>query len=113
MNPDCKQIKLAKQIGADRIELYTEPFARSFRTGQNVQETIGLYADAAHTAVDTGLGVNAGHDLNLQNLGFFLSAVPGILEVSIGHALIADALYFGLSATVKKYLDIISKNKGD
>jgi pyridoxine 5-phosphate synthase len=113
MNPDCEQIKLAKQIGADRVELYTEPFARSFRTGQNLQETIGLYADAARAAVDAGLGVNAGHDLNLQNLGFFVRSVPGILEVSIGHALIADALYFGLSAAVRKYLEIISKEKGD
>jgi pyridoxine 5-phosphate synthase len=108
IDPDCSQAALAARIGADRVELYTEPFARSFRTNLDVQGTTGLYADAARAAVDAGLGVNAGHDLNLQNLGFFIKAVPAVAEVSIGHALVADALYFGLEKTVKKYLDALS-----
>jgi pyridoxine 5-phosphate synthase len=111
MNSDCDGIKLAKQIGADRIELYTEPFARAFRTNQQLQQTIEGYAEAAKTALEASLGVNAGHDLNLKNLGLFVKTVPGISEVSIGHALIADALYFGLEKTVKKYLDVLSIRK--
>jgi pyridoxine 5-phosphate synthase len=112
MNPDCDGIRRAKGIGADRIELYTEPYARAFRMAQGLDDTIERYAEAARAALDAGLGVNAGHDLNLENLGLFAEKVPGIAEVSIGHALIAESLYFGLKNTVNKYLEILSE-KGD
>lgn len=109
MDPVIEQIKIAKEIGADRIELYTEPYARAFLTSQNLDKTIESYTAAAKAAVDFGLGLNAGHDLNLHNLAKFCSSVPGILEVSIGHALIADAIEMGLYNTVKEYLRILSK----
>jgi len=109
MDADSSEIELAKQIGADRIELYTEPYAAAFRTSRDVERMLKLCAGAALRAQNVGLGVNAGHDLNLANLGQFCSAVPGVLEVSIGHALIADALKMGLSATVKEYLKILSQ----
>ena len=101
----------AKQVGADRVELYTEPYANAFRSGQNVEVVTGQFAAAAQAAVDAGLEVNAGHDLNLENLGNFLSNVPGVTEVSIGHALIAEALQMGLETTVKKYVEILNKYK--
>jgi len=110
MDADVRGIKMAKEIGADRIELYTEPYARAFRTNKRVDEMLEQYASAAHAAQDAGLGVNAGHDLNLNNLGKFLAVVPGILEVSIGHALIADALEMGLFNTVKEYLKILPRD---
>ncbi|MHC4647327.1 MAG: pyridoxine 5'-phosphate synthase [Planctomycetota bacterium] len=108
MDPDVEGIRLAKEIGADRVELYTEPYATASRTSRNADQMLGKYATAAKAALDIGLGLNAGHDLNLKNLGRFLSAVPGILEVSIGHALIADALEIGLYNTVKEYLKVLS-----
>ncbi len=107
MDPDLTQIQLAKDIGADRIELYTEPYAAAFCSG-DVETVFQQYASAAQQAQEVGLGINAGHDLNLQNLGKFCS-IPGIAEVSIGHALIADALEIGLFATVKEYLKILSQ----
>lgn len=110
MDPDVAGIKLAKEVDADRVELYTEPYARAFRTNQNVEAILNQYASTAQAALDIGLGLNAGHDLNLKNLGKFLSKVPGILEVSIGHALIADALEMGLYNTVKEYLKVLSEN---
>jgi pyridoxine 5-phosphate synthase len=110
MDPDASDIVMAKEIGADRIELYTEPYARAFRANENVDETVQKYANAARAAQDADLGVNAGHDLNLNNLGKFLTEVPGILEVSIGHALIAEALEMGLDKTVKEYLKILAGN---
>ena len=100
-------IETAKKLAADRIELYTEPYARAFRTGKNIDEILEQYATAAKFAQDIGLGVNAGHDLNLQNLRKFCIAVPGIRAVSIGHALIADALEMGLYNTVKEYLKVL------
>jgi len=109
MDPDITGIELASEIGADRVELYTEPYARAFRTNENLDEILEQYAAAARFANEIGLGLNAGHDLNLHNLGKFRSAVPGILEVSIGHALIAEALQMGLETTVKKYLKILSQ----
>jgi pyridoxine 5-phosphate synthase len=109
MDTDVAGIKMAREIGADRVELYTEPYARAFQTDEGVDEMLEQYARAAHAAQEAGLGVNAGHDLNLNNLGKFLAAVPGILEVSIGHALIADALEMGLFNTVKEYLKILPK----
>jgi pyridoxine 5-phosphate synthase len=103
MDPDPSQMALARQLGADRVELYTEPYARAFATPRQ-QVCVGRYQEAGRAALQVGLGVNAGHDLNLANLATFLSAVPGVLEVSIGHALIADALEFGLARTVGLYL---------
>lgn len=109
MDADVGGIMKAREVGADRVELYTEPYARAFRTGEGVEKVLERYAGAARAAVKAGLGVNAGHDLNLNNLGEFLSAVPGVLEVSIGHALIAEALEMGLYNTVKEYLKVLSK----
>lgn len=110
MDPDTDGIKIAREIGADRIELYTEPYARAFRTRVQFEETLERFAAAARCANEAGLGLNAGHDLNLKNLRKFCSFVPGILEVSIGHALIADALKMGLEKTVKEYLKVLAKN---
>jgi pyridoxine 5-phosphate synthase len=93
----------AARVGADRVELYTEPYARAFRTQAEV-DVLGRYAKAARAAREAGLGVNAGHDLNQQNLPRFLETVPGVLEVSIGHALTADALLDGWAKTVHNYL---------
>lgn len=105
MDADSPHIGTAKQIGADRIELYTEPYAASY--GRDGAEAVfEQFRLAALKAQEFGLGVNAGHDLNLENLGKFCS-IPGILEVSIGHALIADALEMGLADAVRAYLEIL------
>jgi pyridoxine 5-phosphate synthase len=109
MDPSPDQIEKVKQLGADRIELYTEPYAAAFARGD--RGSVQSYAATAQRAQELGLGVNAGHDLNLDNLAFFLKSVPGIAEVSIGHALIGDALEFGLPATVRKYLDACSAGR--
>ena len=93
----------ARAVGADRVELYTEPYAAAWGTPQQAAQ-IQRYAAAAQAALDAGLGVNAGHDLNRDNLAAFVREVPGVLEVSIGHALIADALELGYAATVSAYL---------
>jgi pyridoxine 5-phosphate synthase len=98
----------AKAVGADRVELYTEPYAAAWGTPeQDVQ--LQRFARAAQAALDAGLGVNAGHDLNRDNLAAFVRTVPGVQEVSIGHALIADALELGYAATIKAYLDCLAK----
>ncbi len=102
MDPDPKEMKLARELGADRIELYTEPYARSFGT-RSEKAMLARYADAARAAADAGLEVNAGHDLNRANLQKFLTHVPQTVEVSIGHALIADALELGYAATIAEY----------
>jgi pyridoxine 5-phosphate synthase len=106
LDPDLAQVERAKEIGSDRIELYTEPYATAFRNG-DVESVFQQYQSAAQKALEISLGVNAGHDLNLQNLAKFCS-IPGILEVSIGHALIADALEMGLFTAVKEYLKLLS-----
>jgi pyridoxine 5-phosphate synthase len=106
MDPDATQMALAKALNADRVELYTEPYATAFREGQ-VESIFDRYAIAAQTAQTEGLGVNAGHDLNLQNLAKFC-AIPGILEVSIGHALVVEALDMGLKNTVQAYIEILN-----
>ncbi|MDY6782176.1 MAG: pyridoxine 5'-phosphate synthase [Cyanobacteriota bacterium] len=106
MDTDIEQIPLAREIGGDRIELYTEPYATAFRQG-HVEPLLTQYARAAQKAQEVGLGVNAGHDLNLDNLHKFCS-IGNILEVSIGHALTAEALEMGLYNTVKAYLEILS-----
>jgi pyridoxine 5-phosphate synthase len=103
MDPEPSQMALAAQLGADRVELYTEPYARAFTTAQRAA-CLQRYRDAAVAALQVGIGVNAGHDLNRANLGAFICAVPGVSEVSIGHALIADALEFGLAQAVGLYL---------
>ena len=110
MDPDIRGIRMVKEIGADRVELYTEPYATAFRTNENLEARLKEYADAAKAAQDIGLGVNAGHDLNLKNLGKFCSNVRGVLEVSIGHALIAEALEMGLYNTVREYLKVLRKS---
>ena len=109
MDPDTEGIRMVKEIGADRIELYTEPYASAFRTNDNIVQTLEQFAAAGRFANEIGLGLNAGHDLNLKNLGKFCSTVPGILEVSIGHALIADAIEMGLENTVKEYLKVLAQ----
>ncbi len=102
LDPEPAAMELAREIGADRVELYTEPYARA-HGGPDQAPCLERYRQAAEAALRVGLGVNAGHDLNLFNLADFLQAVPGVREVSIGHALIADALEFGLGPTVRHY----------
>lgn len=99
---DTDLIRNAVNTGTDRIELYTEPYAANY--SQNREKAIAPFIKAAEVAYDFGLGLNAGHDLNLDNLKYFKKNIPGLLEVSIGHALISDALYFGLENTIQLYL---------
>jgi len=106
MDPDVLQIQCVQETGADRIELYTEPYAAAFNTAHE-EKVFESFQKSAQMAHDAGLGINAGHDLNLKNLHKFCS-IPHIAEVSIGHALIADALEMGLANTVKAYLEQLS-----
>lgn len=109
MDPIPEQMALAAQTGADRVELYTEPYAASHARGQ-AHEQLPRYREAAVAAREAGLAINAGHDLNLHNLTAFLQAVPGVAEVSIGHALMADALELGYGAAVQAYLASIARS---
>ena len=109
MDPDLEQISLVPDTGAERIELYTEPYATAYRENKDLESTWQQYADAAKKAQSLGLGVNAGHDLSLDNLAKFCT-IPGILEVSIGHALTAEALEMGMANTVREYLKILEKS---
>lgn len=102
MECDPEQIAHAADTGADRIELYTEPYAAGYRNGR--EQAVAPFVAAAQRAQELGLGVNAGHDLSLENLAYFVRQVPHVLEVSIGHALICDALTFGMENTVALYL---------
>jgi len=102
VDPVVEMVEGAKKTGTDRIELYTESYAREFQKG-NREEAVAPYIEAAKKAVELGMGINAGHDLDLHNLKYFAQNVPGLQEVSIGHALISDALYFGLENTVQLY----------
>ena len=102
VDPVIEMIEGAKKTGTDRIELYTESYAREFQKG-NKEEAIRPYIEAAKKAVELGLGINAGHDLDLYNLKYFAQNIPGLLEVSIGHALISDALYLGLENAIQLY----------
>ena len=104
MDPQPEQMAAARAVGADRVELYTEPYAAAWGTPAAAQQ-LQRYAAAAEAALAAGLGINAGHDLNRDNLPAFVRAVPGLQEVSIGHALIGDALELGYAATVRAYLD--------
>jgi len=106
IDPDLEQIERASATGTDRIELYTEPYASKFQSDRT--RAVAPYIRAAQRAGELKLGLNAGHDLSLQNLRYFKDNIPGLLEVSIGHALISDALYFGLEKTIRLYLDQIS-----
>src|SRR5690606_4868450 len=101
VDPDPKMVEAAASTGTDRIELYTEAYATNYY--KNPAEAVQPYAEAAKLAHELGLGLNAGHDLDLHNLQYFRSQIPHLLEVSIGHALIADALYLGLEETIKRY----------
>lgn len=103
LEPDPAQIERAHELGADRVELYTGPYANAFGTPAG-DEILAAHREAARLARGIGLGVNAGHDLNLKNLPAYVKAVKGLQEVSIGHALISDALYMGLTRSVKAYL---------
>ncbi|MBA3705664.1 MAG: pyridoxine 5'-phosphate synthase [Bacteroidetes bacterium] len=102
IDADLKMIEAAKETGTDRIELYTEEYAKQYF--ENPEMAIKPYVIAAKKATELGLGINAGHDLSLNNLNYFVRHVEGLLEVSIGHALISDALYFGLENTIQLYL---------
>lgn len=102
VDPELTMIEGAAQTGTDRIELYTEEFAQQFALGN--QDAVKPYTDCALLAHELGLGINAGHDLSLQNIKFFKEQVPHLLEVSIGHALICEALYEGLESVIAQYL---------
>lgn len=102
VDADIKMVEGAKETGTDRIELYTESYAKQFATG-NKQQAIDPYILAAKKANELNIGINAGHDLDLKNLKYFSGNIPGLLEVSIGHALICDAIYLGLENAVQLY----------
>ena len=102
VDPIAKMVEGAAKTGTDRIELYTEGYATHYHQGRGL--AIAPYIEAAETAQAAGLGINAGHDLDLNNLKYFAEVVPGLQEVSIGHALISDALYYGLENTIQQYL---------
>ena len=103
MDPVPEAMAAAKAVGADRVELYTESYARAFGTPSEAS-VLAAFEATAQAALAVGLGLNAGHDLNRDNLGTFLRTVPGVLEVSIGHALVADALEMGYTDTVRAYI---------
>lgn len=103
LDPDVEMVRHAAECGCDRIELYTEAYA--YHYAADPATALKPYLAAAQQAQQLGLGLNAGHDLSLQNLRYFAAHIPGLLEVSIGHALIADALYLGLETTIEKYLE--------
>jgi len=105
IDTDVENIMHAAETETDRIELYTEPYAANYYI--NKEKAIGPFIEAANVANEVNLNLNAGHDLNLDNLRFFKENIPGLLEVSIGHALISDALYFGLENTIQMYLRLL------
>jgi pyridoxine 5-phosphate synthase len=107
VDPYQSTIRKAKDLGADRVELYTGPYAHAFATPE-CAHILGQHREAARLARSTGLGINAGHDLNLENLPTYVRNVPGLLEVSIGHAIVADALYHGLKRTIAMYLKALA-----
>ena len=102
---DSAMIEQAAKVGADRVELYTESYAVNYPGGK--EKAVAPFVEAAEVAIRVGLGLNAGHDLSLENLKYFAEKVPGLLEVSIGHALISDALYLGLENTIQMYLRLL------
>lgn len=106
VDPDIRMVEGAAETGTDRIELYTEGYAAGFLASP--EQAIQPYAAAARSALKLGLGLNAGHDLDQHNLAYFNQHIDGLLEVSIGHALIADALYLGLEETIRRYLAVLA-----
>lgn len=108
MDPLGEEIERAAALGVDRIELYTGPYAEAWGK-DDFEEVLAKFVDAAKLAHSLGLGINAGHDLDLNNLGTFCSRVPDVAEVSIGHALISDAIWMGLETTVRKYRQILDE----
>ncbi len=108
MDPDPEQIRLAAQVGADRVELYTESYARAFSDGSDLEAVFAQFVSASEAAAEAGLGLNAGHDLDLHNLPRF-ATVPGLLEVSIGHALTVDAIRMGMAKAVRAYQRALGK----
>ena len=105
VDANVKMVEHAANTGTDRIELYTEAYAEAY--GKGNKEAVKIYSECAKTAIELELGINAGHDLSLQNIQYFKQQVPGLLEVSIGHALITEALYLGLETTINKYLNLL------
>lgn len=105
VDADKEMVRYAKDLGADRVELYTEPYAVNY--ARNREEAIAPFIEAARYCKEIGLGLNAGHDLSLQNLAYFHQCIPWTDEVSIGHALICDALYMGLKETIQQYLNCL------
>lgn len=106
MDPDAEQIRLAKTFGADRIELYTGPYAQAYGSPQQ-DDCLARFVNASRVAAESGLGLNAGHDLNLHNLALFKRSVDQLLEVSIGHAFTVDAIELGLDRAIAAYLDCL------
>ncbi|MDO5522578.1 MAG: pyridoxine 5'-phosphate synthase [Bacteroidia bacterium] len=106
VNPELEKIQMASKIGADRIELYTGPYAEEYKI--NREKAVLPYVEAATLAKNLGLGINAGHDLNLENLNYLYACIPWLKEVSIGHSLISDALYTGLEKTIKAYKNCLN-----
>lgn len=106
VDPDTTMVEYAAKAGADRVELYTEPYASAYAADR--EAAVAPYVTAAKIAKKLGLGLNAGHDLSLENLAYFAQCVPGLDEVSIGHALIADALYLGIGETIRRYKECLS-----
>jgi pyridoxine 5-phosphate synthase len=106
LDPDPAQVASAASTGTDRIELYTEAYAQQY--SQNPESAVAPFVAAATKANEVGLGLNAGHDLSLENIKFFAEQVPGLLEVSIGHALICEALYYGLENVINQYIAKLS-----
>lgn len=106
VDPDIRQIEAAAETGADRVELYTKPYADNYHT--NREAAVKPYIQASEAAARCGLGVNAGHDLNSENLRYFATSLPKLDEVSIGHAIISEALYLGIEATIRLYLSQLS-----
>ncbi|MDY3319108.1 pyridoxine 5'-phosphate synthase [Riemerella anatipestifer] len=107
LDPSPEMVKYAAETGTDRIELYTEAYAKGYT--KNREQAISPYIKTAEEAINNGLGINAGHDLSLENLKYFSDEIPNLLEVSIGHALISEALYLGLENTIQSYLKRLAK----
>ena len=107
VDPDVKMVEYAAKVGADRVELYTEPYAAGY--AKDREAAIAPYITAAKAARKNGLGLNAGHDLSLDNLAYFAQSIPNLDEVSIGHALICDALYLGIKETIRRYKECLKK----
>lgn len=107
LDPNPEMVKFAAETGTDRIELYTEAYAKSYSV--NKEQAINAYVETAERAAEFSLGINAGHDLSLENLKYFSDYIPNLLEVSIGHALVSEALYMGMENTVQAYLKRLAK----